>query len=228
MSNPFITSKCTAEDAAKIIKAALALTPESGLIPWPKVEAAAGTSVGYNRGWLIVRYAWLAKFQPNLLVDSDALVAAERAKAEKAGKLADFDEFRGVLAPIVARMYDEQKLSWGEIMVRLGTTEGRVRKAYRAIGAKKDRGMRTGRGGRFVYDEPTLYLDNRKSEGAYTKLTQAGKPRPEDLLNYVAPAAKVQAKPVKAQATKPVAKKASATKAKFDAAMAEQAAAKAS
>jgi len=182
-TNPFITDKCTAEDAEALIKAGVGRMDSSGRVPWADVEKEAGTEVGYSRGWLVVRRAYLEQNMPTVIVDSDKLLADAWKKAEQAGNSSQFDKAR-VLEPVVVDMRDNKKLSWGEIMVRLGLPEGLVRKAYRSNGVRKDLGLRIGKGGRFAYDDGRLYEDNRKAEGAQIKLDATGKPRVEDLLNY--------------------------------------------
>lgn len=197
--NPFITEKATAEEVEALLKVALPLMGESGRIPWAQVEAATG--IGYSRGWLIVRYAYLAKNAPALLVDWKPAYEAALKQATDAGQADAFlaketDEKgeaipgavsageRRVLSPIVHDLRDAKALSWGEISVRMAIPESRVRKFYRASGAKKDKGLRIGKGGRFAYSDPTLYLDNRKLEGAQIPVDLKGRPTPEKLLNF--------------------------------------------
>lgn len=182
-TNPFITDKCSAEDAEALIKAGVPQMDASGRVPWDKIEQEAGTKVGYSRGWLVVRRAYVEQNMPTVLVDAEKLFSDAFKKAEKEGKSSEFDKAK-VLEPVVVDMRDNKKLSWGEIMVRLGLPEGQVRKAYRSNGIRKDLGLRIGKGGRFAYDDGRLYEDNRKVEGAQIKLDATGKPRVEDLLNY--------------------------------------------
>lgn len=53
--------------------------------------------------------------------------------------------------------------SWGVIAVLCGTTEGKVRKAFTEGTGAKHQGQRIGKGGRFLYTDPTLY------EGEFNK-----------------------------------------------------------
>lgn len=185
-TSPFITEKCTAEDAKLLIKAGVPLmnADGSGSVPWSEVEKAAGTEVGYSRGWLVVRHAWLAQNQPDILIDSTTLISDAFAKAEQDGASGEFDPLK-VLEKVVVDLREVKMLSWGEIAVRLGIPESRVRRAYRANGVKKDLGLRINKGGRFAYGAGELYQDNRKAEGAHIKLDKHGKPSVEELLNYV-------------------------------------------
>lgn len=200
-SNPFLTESTARADVESLIEQGLALSSLRAdgqyVCEYDKID----TPIGYNRGWLIVRYEWLVRNAPELLVPARALMA----KAQVADSTADV--VRTILGPIVADHKDAKQLSWGEIAVRLGLPEGMVRKAYRALDAKKDRGVRNGRGGRWVYDDQTLYQENRKAEGAWIPSTVVGRPQVEQLLNYKAPADAPKATP----ARKPRTPKAPAT-----------------
>lgn len=189
ITNCFATSNQDPEAVTRLITVGMELMTPAGVLSWSKVEdALPADSIGYARGWLIVRRAYLEANQPELLVDVAGMTEAARAKAEASHKLGEFDPVRQVHAPVIANLKDDKQLSWGEIMCRTGLTEGQCRKAYRATDAKKDLGIRNGHGGRFAYDDPTLYLDNRKAQGAYIPTSLTGKPRPEDLLNFQAKA----------------------------------------
>lgn len=173
----FITKSADAESAQTLLEAALPLMAADGRIPWSKVEAVTG--IKYSRGWLIVRRAWLEANNPEALVDLNKVIPSAM---EKYGQ--DYDFFRHVLGAVVADHRDKQELSWGEIAVRVGRPESQVRKAYRALGAKKDLGLRIGKGGRFAYDEPVLYQDNMKAEGAYIPVTVKMRPALTECLNF--------------------------------------------
>lgn len=151
-----------------------------------KVKAAElPEQIKYSRAWLILRRAWVEQHQPGLLEKLPS--KAEQAKLEKRFAADDPNwHDRHVLGPIVARLHDEG-CSWGEIMIRLGMTESKVRKAFeRADGARKSVGLRTGKGGRFVADRPDLYQGNRVAEGAHIpNEVKASVVRVEELLNYV-------------------------------------------
>lgn len=208
--NPFVTDKATADEVAELLAIALPLMEENGRIPWAKVEAQTG--IGYSRGWLIVRHAWLTANAPQLLVDWKPAYEAALQQATDAGQADAFlaketDEKgeaipgavsageRRVLSPIVHDLRDGKALSWGEISVRMAIPESRVRKFYRASGAKKDKGLRIGKGGRFAYQDPTLYLEHRKLEGAQIPVDLKGRPTPDKLLNFKKE--EVAAKPVR-------------------------------
>lgn len=204
LTSIFATANTTSEEIASLLEIGLPLMADTGKVPWAKVEAATG--IKYSRGWLILRRAYIEQYQPHLLVDVRSAVAAASAEAEAAGRLGDFVPDRMVLSPIVTRLHDELLCSWGEIMVRCGLAETKVRNAYKLTGGKKDRGLRIGKGGRFAYDDPTLYKDNMKVEGAHIDLDTKMRPKPEQCLNYhpkevVAPARRA-ATPRKPKAAK--------------------------
>ena len=193
LSNIFATANTTSAQVAQLLKVALPLMQPSpdgrtAILSWAKVEAAlpGDDAIGYARGWLIVRRAYLEANQANLIVDTATMVEAARKQAEAKNQLNGFDPVRTVLGPVVADLKDVKLLSWGEIMCRCGLTEGQARKAYRALDAKKDVGVRNGHGGAFAYGDGTLYRDNRKSQGAWIPTTiGARKPTEQELLNYV-------------------------------------------
>ncbi len=202
VSNPFITAHFTQEEADALVKLALPLMADNGQIPWAKVEEKTG--IKYSRGWLLVRWAWLNKNQPQALIPAKAKLAEAAKKAEEAGQAAEFAKKSDragsvtngeakVLSPLVHDLRDVKGFSWGEIAVRMQLPESYARRLYKANGQKKDIGLRIGRGGRYVYDDPTLYRDNRKQEGAHIKVDLVGRPKEEQLLNYKAPATKAPA-----------------------------------
>lgn len=192
----FATKGTDSEEIGKLLEVGLPLMAETGKVAWAKIEALTG--IGYSRGWLILRRAYIEAYQPQLLIDTVALVKAAHAKAEAAGTLMDFAPDRMVVGPVVAELHDAKLCSWGEIMCRMGLTEGKVRSAYKAVAGKKDRGLRTGKGGRFVADEPRLYLDNMKAEGAWIDGDRKGIPHdPAQCLNYKPKDVPAKAKPVR-------------------------------
>lgn len=221
MSNPFITA-----DAAEYIDLILndqirALVDSAGgKIPMAAIEAATGILCHndpaqpdkpnhYSRVWQILRRDYLERCEPALLVDSAKLLADGLAQAMAANEEAAWrtparkgelpnGEMR-VLGPVVTALRNQELCSWGEINVRLGLPESRIRKAY---GGKKDLGTRIGKGGRFAYDDPTLYLEHRRVEGAHIPADKVGRPKPEELLNF----AKDEAKVAKPRTKKAVAK----------------------
>src|SRR4026209_182471 len=128
MDNPFITEKCTVEDAKALIAKGLPQMNSDGRVPWSKVEEEAGTKVGYSRGWLVVRYAYLQKHNPQVLIPTSELLSKAFKQAEKEGNSGTYDE-RKVLSEVVVELRDVEQLSWGEIAVRMGIPESRVRRA---------------------------------------------------------------------------------------------------
>jgi hypothetical protein len=174
----FETKNTTPEQIAALLKATL----EDGA-NWNQAIEASG--IKYSRAWLIVRRAQLERDFPNLIVNSDQLVAAWR-DANEVTSLADpKDLLSAALSDTVKRLHDE-KCSWGEIMVRLGQSEGVVRKAFEYKTSLKSVGQRVGKGGRWVMDRGELYQENRKHEGAWIPGSlKRSEVRVEALANYV-------------------------------------------
>lgn len=206
MNNPFITIHTSDEDVQALIKVGLPLMGSDGRIKWAAVESITG--IKYSRGWLILRHEWLAAMNPAALLNVTELVSTKFAEAVEQKRSGEFDGDRDIICPIVQKLRDQDELSWGEIAVRCGIPESKVRACYKKTAGKKDLGLRIGKGGRFAYDEPRYYLDNMKHEGAYIPVEIKGRrPQLEELLNYKAPEPVEQPKPVR----KPRAKKAIAS-----------------
>lgn len=176
-TSPFATAKTNAEDVHNLIEQGVEHMREDGTINWkdlpeavrPHDQGGSGP-IGYSRGWLIVRRAWAERHNLVEELPKDANASYERIKQTK----------------VVNRMRNDQQLSWGEISVRLGIPESRVRALYRANDTKQDKGLRIGKGGRFAFDDGNLYRDNRKKEGAWIPL-EVGRRKPsvQELLNFV-------------------------------------------
>ena len=77
--NVFTTNNMTTEDVEILVATALPLMDATGKIPWAQVESVTG--IGYSRGWLIVRRAYMEANQPKLLVDTGKLIADATQKA---------------------------------------------------------------------------------------------------------------------------------------------------
>lgn len=170
-TSPFATDNTPAEEVHTLITTGLAVyDPEKDRLDWEKVDNG---SIGYNRGWLIVARAWLEQNEPQSLV-----TLPDPSKYDSKGA------YEQACGKVVSKLRNEMNLSWGRIMVITGQTEGFVRKVYEADGIQKSKGLRIGKGGRFAYGDPQLYLDNRKVEGAQIRKETVGKPRIEDLLNF--------------------------------------------
>lgn len=176
LKHRYLTGTATTEQVEALV--ALAQEPE---FSWK--EAIEATGVGYSRGWLIVRTAFLEANAPELITPMADMLKAEAAK----GKSSD-DFVLWFAHRIVVPMRDDHQLSWGEISVRLQIPENRVRKFYRGSSVKKDKGLRIGKGGRFAYDDMALYQGNMQKEGAYIPVEQKMRPKPEQCLNYQPPA----------------------------------------
>ncbi len=152
-------------------------------------------TIKYSRGWLIGRRFQLEQFAPELISDLTMAPKADGETRFQHGKVFHAERM-------------QQLLSWGEIIVRHNVTEGYVRACFELAGVEKSVGTRTGKGGRFLYGDPQLYLENRKAEGAQIPVTFKGRPMAEQLLNFkakegdsnAATKGRIMAKIVKAQA----------------------------
>jgi hypothetical protein len=106
--------------------------------------------------------------------------------------------------------YRGRELSFGQIAVVCGVPEGAVHRAFTATGISSH-GTRKGRGGRWLSDEPRLYLGNRKGIGVESADPKRVNPKElekdNDTVQSVLPA-RLQA--LRQQVGKRVAKKATA------------------
>lgn len=202
-TNPFITAHTSDEAVASLVEVGFPLMGNDGRVKdSAMLERVSG--IKYSRAWLILRHEWLTKFNPEGFVPLATMVADATKQATQQKRLAEFNADRDVVAKVVQDLRDDLQYSWGEISVRCGIPESAVRRCYRLTAGKKDRGLRIGKGGRFAYDEPTLYLENMKVEGAHIPTDLKMRPQREDCLNFVK-----KDQPVKA-ARKPRAKKVAA------------------
>lgn len=172
MDTMFVTTTEGLRPMLKVLDAWMATNPERwDKLPTADLMKASGWSE--SRTWQVARRRVIEAKQPNLIVDLSALVKGVEA-----------DKVDATIAKVIVNLRDKGE-SWGEINVRLGISEGRVRKLFSKYSGRKDRGLRTGQGGRFVTDNPTLYLDNMKREGAVISGDFKGIPqKPEQCLNY--------------------------------------------
>lgn len=92
----------------------------------------------------------------------------------------------------VRELRDDFGYSWGEIMVRVGRTEGAVRAAYKEATGKLSEGTRNGRGGRWLNNDAELYADTLKPTGTHIPVaygrTLARKAAAEQRLGNLTPA----------------------------------------
>lgn len=172
----FSTNTTDPKEVAFLVDNVNELAPEGVFQP---SALPADFGIKYSRAWLIARRAWLEANSKSSLV---TISKTKVAKAQKTFGEA-FNENRHVYGPIVENLRDEQLCSWGEISVRIGISESKVRASYKALGAKKDLGLRIGKGGRFAYGDPELYLEHRQVEGAMIPADYKGKPTIDKLLN---------------------------------------------
>jgi hypothetical protein len=179
-TNVLITKDEGVQELKKAVEAWLKDNPENlERMPMKGFRAASGWD--YSRTWQVAR-RWVIELRtPDLLVNVSELTKGLEA-----------DKVDPTIARVIINLHDgPQACSWGEINVRLGLSEGRVRKLYRTYAGKKDVGQRTGQGGRWVTDNPTLYLEHMKREGAHIAGDFKGVPqKPEQCLNYKKPEAK--------------------------------------
>lgn len=142
------------------------------------------TGVKYSRVWQIARRWYLEDTNPETLVDPQLAVKGWKAEhSEWVPVLKGDSEVMEALGPIVKAMRDGL-CSWGEINVRIGVSEGLVRKAFSYKSSVKDKGLRIGKGGAFAYGDMLLYQANMKREGALIPSDYRGKPKPEECLNF--------------------------------------------
>jgi hypothetical protein len=176
-TSPFATASTKSADVKRLIAGAVEHHTE-GRIDWKTMPASArpfnvsdgSNPIGYNRAWLI---AWRAIFEveaPDALVTLPARTADD-AKSDIAW------------SKVISPMREKELMSWGLISVLTGIPESKVRKCFRATGNKKDLGLRTGKGGRFAYRDPELYLAHRKAEGAQVPVLLDHRPDVSELLN---------------------------------------------
>lgn len=206
-TSPFSTKDTDAKAVQALMQSAVDHVGTDGVIDWKTFPDAVRPfdindgkcSIGYSRAWLIVRRAWLEMFEPKSLV---TLPEVDPSKVAAGDNLKDATN--RAWSKVISPMRDTDQLSWGEISVRVGKPESKIRACYKATGAKKDLGLRIGKGGRFAYGEPEFYLAHRKDQGAQIPSTLTHKPKVEELLN----ARDAQGKLVKFTVTKTPAKKA--------------------
>jgi hypothetical protein len=170
MTNVLVTKEEGVAELKKAVQAWLKGNPEN-LERMPMAEFRKASGWDYSRTWQVARRWVIEARTPDLLVNTSELV-----------KGLEVDKVEATLSRVVVKLHDDKLCSWGEINVRMGLSEGRVRKLYKYSG-KKDIGQRTGQGGRFVYQDPTLYLEHMKKEGAVIPTTLKGRPKVEECLN---------------------------------------------
>lgn len=183
-SSPFATKATTSADVKRLIAVGLEHTDPSGEINWHEFpEAVRPADMGgkgsilYSRAWLIVRRAWLEVNEPSGLTTLPVVDPAKVAAGDTL-KAATNRAWSKVVQPM-----RDAGMSWGEISVRVGVPESKVRACFTATNSRKDLGDRIGKGGRFAYDEPEFYLAHRKAEGAHIPVELKSKPKVEQLLN---------------------------------------------
>jgi hypothetical protein len=186
MTNVLVTKEEGVAELKKAVQAWLKGNPEN-LERMPMKEFRQASGWDYSRTWQVARRWVIEARTPGLLVNTSELIKGLEA-----------DKVDPTLARVVVKLHDDQACSWGEINVRMGLSEGRVRKLYKLSG-KKDIGQRTGQGGRFAYQDPTLYLEHMKKEGAVIPVTLKGRPKAEQCLNAKPKAPKAR-RPRKAKA----------------------------
>lgn len=167
----FSTEETPAAEVSALLALTAELAPDAGSeLNWAELQNAC-PNIGYSRGWLIARRFQLEQHSPEVCERLSKAGAKDEETQRAHGK-----KFHH------ARM--NLQLSWGEIAVRFGVPESYVRSCFKKAGVEKDLGLRIGKGGRFAYGDPTLYLDNRKAEGAQIPVDIKGRPQVEQLLNY--------------------------------------------
>ena len=178
----FETDKTDHDDVVALIAEGVKAMKPNGDIDWqqlptsvrPKDVPGGEGSIGYSRAYLIVRRAYLEMHDAGSLVTLPTHPDPVQQQRKQANA-------------VQALRYPKSGdpgLSWGDISIVVGLPESRVRKIFRNGETRKDLGLRIGKGGRFAYGDPTLYLENRKVEGAEIPIDLKGRPTPEMLLNF--------------------------------------------
>ena len=103
---------------------------------------------------------WKVVLKETGLSHSKAELAWMEHEAEQAG-------FKVVplTSAFVAYGRNDLKIGWGPIMVWTQSSEGKVREAWKQATNLHSDGQRVGRGGRFKFDEPELYVGELKPTG---------------------------------------------------------------
>lgn len=189
MATTIFMGKATKEQTDDLRAAYAVWLEADGSGDFPMAEFTLVSGLNYSRAWQIARRWYLEERMPEALVDAGALIKAWQENHE--GWMPNKGEsYEGeALAPTI-RTLREAGHSWGELNVRFGMPEGRLRQLFTYKSTVKDRGLRIGRGGRFVTDDPRLYQENMKREGAMIPADFKGHLKPEICLNYKADAAK--------------------------------------
>jgi hypothetical protein len=181
-TSSFATKNSDPEQVARLIAAAL--DPATGVRNEVTWDELLPIGIGYARGWLIVRRAEIEASQPTLIPDQGKWIAARKAEYDEAVRIqraledeagtpederVQFEPFstEQALGMLVKHLMLDEHCSWGEAMCRLDMSEGRVRALFRMDSIMTDIGLRPAqRGGRWLMDNPTLYTEYRRKEGA--------------------------------------------------------------
>lgn len=153
--------------------------------PMSKFTEASGLK--YSRARQIARRWFIEEQVPALLVDTKPLLEAFE-KEHKGWMPAQGESLRGEALSDTVRTLHAAGQSWGDISGRMGITEAEARKLFEYKSRMRAKGQRVGQGGAFLNADPTLYLENRKAEGAWVPTGHKGPIKPEVLLNFKKPA----------------------------------------
>jgi hypothetical protein len=136
---------------------------------WADYQAHHPDGPKYSRAWLLVERALMQALEPQAMIDVDAEIAAAKAAwnglPAKVKEANPFDS-KAIQNVIIRRCRLEDGDSWGRISVRMNIPENRVRSLFRNGGALRDKGLRIGKGGRWLMDDQDLYQAHRIKEGA--------------------------------------------------------------
>lgn len=135
MKNPSVEILTQASDALA------AGTKMKEVLSWTFDTEDGPDHLTYSQTWL---------FHQRRNMDQSLFITDDPASAE------------GQAAIATARAANQ---SWGYIAVRCNRAEGAVRKAFEKVTATKSAGSRIGHGGRWINNDPVLYLDERKIVG---------------------------------------------------------------
>lgn len=153
---------------------------------FPMAKFCEASGLKYSRARQIARRWFIEEQAQHLLIDTAGLVKGFE-QAHEGWMPEQGESLRGeALASTIRSLHDAGQ-SWGDISGRMGITEAEARKLFEYKSRMRAKGQRVGQGGAFLNADPTLYLENRKAEGAWVPSNHKGPIRPEILINFKKP-----------------------------------------
>lgn len=154
---------------------------------FPMAKFCEASGLKYSRARQIARRWFIEEQAQHLLIDAGALVKGYE-QAHEGWMPNQGESLRGEALSDTIRQLHAVGQSWGDISGRMGITEAEARKLFEYKSRMRAKGQRVGQGGAFLNADPTLYLENRKAEGAWVPTGHKGPIKPEILLNFKKPA----------------------------------------